>query len=375
MAYDLTGISVLSYALMNSLAEFAESNQFADGETSKMEIVNKHGDVFLPFNKNVFFDFSDDDIAKQDDMLPTFMKDPTRSMDLIDVGNFRSNYLKREVTTLHYDESVFLPTLLKDLAELDSTYGVIIQVADKNYIFNPLHPVNAFLVALGLHELPKKGELHIFEWTDAIKNQINGFEENATQKYIKDYQILFEKIPQLLMLEKYESFTQNVNIPEARATNLITEPFVEDIQSIISISRQSEDRSRIKSILVPTQVAVDNMVTPYYGLLKINSPTLSTLFGKVFTPMISGNIQVGNGFSLQAMNENANIENVCTGSENAILPSGWFTLSRINVNSMYFDNIVDRNEVLPFVAASKKISSELWETIEKTKLEQLEEVA
>jgi hypothetical protein len=91
--------------------------------------------------------------------------------------------------------------------------------------------------------------------------------------------------------------------------------------------------------------------------------------------MYSGNINQNGTEDVSPSHvfRSAETQNVCTGSESAILPKGWFTLSRINLTSMYYEKIVDMSSVLPFVEASKSVSHELWAAICENDMAALDE--
>jgi hypothetical protein len=372
----MKGVSVLSLALLNSLKEMAASNVYDETKSEGISFINKNGDIYLPFDNNLLFS----GVSHSTDALKlsSFEYDDA-DMWRTSQYTFIEDYVSGQVTTIKYDETVYLPSLLEELASAENIYGVIVQ--KEGYMFNPLHPINAYMIALGFHELPTTGELHVFEWKKSIIKKIKEEESSRSiQKkkkyYKKEYQRLLEVIPDTLIKDMTTHFHQTVDIREKDIDLLVEQPFIERLETGISITKkETGDTNKVKSVLIPTQITIGSMATPYYGLIYLKDATSSNLKGFSFTPMYSGNInQTGEeDASPGQVFRSAETQNVCTGSESAILPKGWFTLSRVNLTSMYYEKIVDMGSVLPFVEASKSVSHELWAAICENDMAALDE--
>lgn len=376
----MKGISVLSLALQNSLKEMAEASVYQSTETEEVSFIDPQGNIYLPFDKDFDFDIFNTTGVPND--MPSFAYGKNVDMERVHFDQFKSNYTHSTITTIKYDKSVYLPTLMQELSSADNVYGVIVQVQREQYMFNPLHPLNAFMIALGLHTLPEEGEIHVFEWTSRIVNRIKEEKEQElsafnkkTKYYQKQYKKLLELIPDTLVKDVDKTLRQEVSIRDESIDDIIDQPFLERLNANIRITkRETSDTSRTKSVLVPTQLAIGNMATPYYGLIFIRRATNSNLRGYSFTPMYSGNISQSGSSSVtpKRMFQSSDDQNVCAGPENSTLPKGWLTLSRMNLGSMYYQDIIDLNTVVPLVEASKHVSHQLWETICESDAAELE---
>jgi len=368
---SLQGVSTLSFALTNSLKEFIEQNTFEDQEEDKSNFFNDSGDIYIPHAKT----YSIEDMNSGE--FPSF--DPENSGEASsweDFYSFRSSYLSNDITTITFNETLFLPTFLKQLSENKEVYGVVLEnteltkSASKKFLFNPLHPVNAFLIAANLIEIPSRGKLHIFEYRENTGISKKATEE-AVKYYEREYSKLFDKSGTII--NENIVMSQEANVPNSEVTSLIESPFIETINTKIKINRRAKDdkRSNIKTLIVPTQLAIDSMVTPYYGLIHITDPASSNATAVSLSPMGSGNINSGYGYSGQRGRRSTG--NICVGSESYVSRKGWFTLSKINLGSMFHQDIVDLTNVLEFAQASKIIAGKIWATIEEEHLAQLEE--
>jgi hypothetical protein len=117
---------------------------------------------------------------------------------------------------------------------------------------------------------------------------------------------------------------------------------------------------------------------PYYGIIAIDNPTGANATGFNLTPMISGNIHQkyrnsGESYARNRQN-NASERNICTGSESLTSVKGWFTLSKVNINSMFFGEIIEEGaRGVIYADIAKKISAEIWKAISEAKEQELTE--
>ncbi len=370
---SMQGISVLSYALLNSTQDIINSNTFELVDEDKSQFISKEGDIYFPMSEEIHLEGGST-------RMPTFMIDGDRTnMQWLDFNDFQRKYISRSITTVSYNKSVYLPTLLKRLALDQKTYGVVIQKGD--FIVNPLHPLVAFSVTSGMMALPEEGELHIFEWSDYVLDKIKTLSDDSLTKFKnrkkffeQEYTDTFDLFKYLIktpVVEKRDAFISDRGIKE-----LIDSPLIDDINTEIEVSVSTGDSSsssKIKSIIIPTQLAISNIVTPYYGMLLLGSPR-GDITGWGVTPMLSGNLNqgLGDGATFRAVRERSDYGNVCTGSESSTNASGWSTLSKVNLNSMFVDELVSTKALIPFVETSKDISGVIWEGIEKQQLADLE---
>ncbi len=361
---NMQGISVLSYSLLNSAADVIKSNTFEKMDENNFPFVSQDGDIYFPLETKLKFGSSGGGTE-----IPTFYEDQNARVKLLDYGEFKDYYIDRNITTVSYDRSLHMPTFLRQLSEKKEIYGVIIEKGD--YMLNPLHPLVAFSAMSNLLEIPDKANLHIFEWSkEALDKMDRGASDYNIDFYEKEYKQTFDALS--FLIKKPVMQKQKANLREQDIEKILQSPLIEDINSKIDLhlSEGITSSQDIKSILVPTQLAIGNIATPYYGILWLKKPVDGGT-GYNMTPMLSGNLnQSSEGIeSFNDLISHTGSGNICTGSENSQNHRGWSTLSKVNINSMFNQHIVDSKKVLPFVQASKKISSAIWGAIEKKSLE------
>jgi hypothetical protein len=93
-----------------------------------------------------------------------------------------------------------------------------------------------------------------------------------------------------------------------------------------------ETRLDVKTILTPVQIYTRGEMVPAYGYLVHNDRA------KAFSSVdfVTGNISETAGWS-SAYGE------LCTGDFNRRTLTGWYTMSKCNLNSMYFSQIVRKD--------------------------------
>ncbi len=372
---SMQGISVLSYSLFNSAADIIKANTHEHVTSDQVQFVSKDGDIYFPMNTKLSFNSTN--ASKK---IPNFMIDgESTPMHMRNFSSFSSEYISNDITTIAYNKSVYLPTLLKRLARDPKTYGVIIQDGSNNrHMVNPLHPLVAFSITSGLMELPEEGNLHVFEWSTSslrITEQTSDRKKKKEAKfYESEYTKVFGMFQYLIRKPVKEKRTASISDDELR--RLIESPLAEDINTRIDIriDTNSGDDINTKTIIVPTQLAISNMATPYYGLMYLNNPKMSNIKGYNMSPMLSGNLNqnLGSVGTFSDTIGNTGSGNVCTGSENSTGHRGWSTLSKVNINSMFNEDLVSTNGVIPFVETSKKIAGTIWEGIEADGLAELD---
>jgi hypothetical protein len=380
---SMQGISTLSYALCSSLSDIVEQNTLNESLDDNVTFFDeKKGDIYIPLTKKFwrsqitdkkfpnFFPISQ---GKENDLDP----DDADYGGTINSNTFRRDYLKDQITTISFNKSLNLNIFLEQISNNENIYGVLIENTANSksntnkYMFNPLHPINAFMVLTGLIKLPEEGNLHIFEYNDYSMEQLKEFKDNGNleaniEKYQSDYNNLFSTISPFILDEKM-IINQKAEVDDYDVTSIIDSPFLEAIDVEVNITKKtvlSDGYSKIKSMVIPTQMLASGIATPYYGLILVNKPTdYENLSGMQLSPMITGNI---NSSFRSTYKEQLNFTcsgNICTGSQNPSTRKGWLTLSKVNLSSMFFDDIIDSRHVLQFATASKSVSNKIWKTI------------
>jgi hypothetical protein len=376
---SMRGVSTLSYALFNSVKDMIVRNNIDEVKDDSVQFINNNGDIYIPYQKA--YDPAGTGENKFPRFIPGGIENNPNFGESVYFQDFKRNYINSEITTLTYDRSISMPVLLKQLAEEDSIYGVVLQKkgTDSRYAINPLHPMVAFLVTAGLLELPEEGKLHIFEWKDSkVKSILKKMDKpSEIREYISDYEKFFGLSAEII--RDPVTVRQRANINDHNITSLIEDPFIENINAKIKITKDDtgqSDLDKIKSMVIPHQIIVDGTLSPFYGISCIKQPTNSNIRGVALGPMVTGNISQchdGGQRTFKNFQNSANTCNVCTGSENSVTPKGWFTLSRVNLNSMYYSDVISKDYVFPFIKASKQIAADIWKVQVEEEEKQLEE--
>jgi len=337
--------TILAHSLIMSVQDIIDkytSDEVQEGN----QMLNQDGDIFIPLNIVP---------SVPDNALPKFSR--VRDDGRVSWERLR-NACKNDITTIEYNsDAIDIGVFLQQLAQNEGVYGCLLTTED-GFNINPLHPLIAFMYNANIIELPKTGKLHIFEWRDGsngidyFKNSIsNEVLEQKTEEYFNELLKFLQLTPNIIMSQTV--LERSVNINESDIRSMMEQPYISNLNSV-NMSLQTRELSsngiRPESLLIPLQKISSGISTPYYGLAYIKNPTGSSS-GYNISPMMSGNINTSGETSAGS---------VCTGSENGSARSGWLTLSNINLNSMFYGDIVYRKSTYPYIMASKKFSAEIW---------------
>jgi hypothetical protein len=369
----MQGFSPFAYAFLSSAKDLILQNTIEPETEEKYDFFNIKGDIFLPLNKS--FTFND----FENGTLPNF--DPpgnklTHYDDFYTFSEFVDGYLSSTITSFNVTEDLDLISILIQLSKEDAVYGVVYESKIYNksrnnkFLFNPLHPINAFLITTGIIEIPVEGKLHIFEWKKGIvEKNLNRDITTEEKKYKDDFASTFSLL-EFLLKEKIER-RQTAEIREKSLKEILSYPFIDMLNAEIIVeeeqSNSANKHKNINFIIIPAQLAISGMVIPYYGVINLFKYEEEYL-GMNLSPMKSGNISHSFRHDKtypQARQEASN--SVCTGSESNSTKKGWFTLSKINVGSMFFSEIIDSAAVVPYANIAKKFSGEIYETFQQEK--------
>lgn len=381
---SMIGVSNLSFSLFASLKDMVQRNTFETVVSDQVQFVNDKGDIYIPYTKK-YSAFRDGDNS-----FPKFIPgghngENPRMRDMIYFQDFKAEYIDPNITTISYNKAISISSMLKQLSAEPKVYGVVLQYArgrgKAHGSINPMHPMVAFLIMAGLLELPEEGKLHIFEYKDSMVSRTSEF--NATQKKeIDGYKTDYEKFFAIAgdIHKEPVKIKQHSTISDSTISAVIDDPFIENINATVEIFKDTSGAGQtrdIKSLIVPNQLVMDGTASPYYGIANIIDPTHDNIKGVGLGPMVTGNISLhrndGSDTTYPEFQRTANDHNVCTGSENSVIPRGWFTLSKVNLSSMYFSDVIDRDKVFPFIQASKDLSLDIWSAYEDQKNSKVEE--
>jgi len=251
------------------------------------------------------------------------------------------------------DQGFDLEAFLSNLCTLPDVYGCLLKDRDNSdYMINPLHPLTALAIKLGQVKLPKRGKLIIYNWKDRILNNYNINEDNNYKSSIEQVWLQFIGQSSNFIGKKVSERRLNVSKKDY-LDQLGHYDALKQVQLFGNIEyKEVSEVADIKMILVPLQVAVSNIATPFYGVSYVKDPASSPK-GKNAGVMISGNIKYSEG---------STDGTVCTGSRSSTRDTGWLTLNRVNLDSMFYSEIIcsDNRNLIDHVYTSKYIASQFY---------------
>ena len=212
--------------------------------------------------------------------------------------------------------------------------------------------------------LPTKGKLIVYNWE---KNILEKFEINHQKRYISRIEEVW-----MQFIGQSKNFI-NKKVSERRLT-INREDYLEQLSGFDSLKqlsifgdinyRELNEVTDIKMLIIPLQMAVGHIATPFYGVSYINNPTKRPR-GFNTGVMISGNLKSAYDYTEGT---------VCTGSLSNTRDQGWLTLNRINLSSMWYDQIVStsRSDLINFAYTAKYIASQFYKIGEPSKEETTE---
>jgi len=338
-----------------SLFQSAIREEIKDIIDEETQIVSESKNSYGDDNGNLYFPLISDDILTNDNAIFSI----SGSVSCNDYHNkhYLSNRLNDEIKRLKYDitKGFDVMKFLANAHTVKSIYGMLVKSDDNtDYLINPLHPLTALAIKLGQIEIPKKGTIIIYEYADSIIN--SGLLDNAYNQHIEKTWVEY--------IKQSSNFI-NTEIVQRRLANTNQEHYFNELEYLNTLDQvrnfgklefieDSVNSIKPKALMVPLQVMVDSIATPFYGMTLLKDPTNENSYGLNVGGFRSGNIDMQrSGFS--SVGEDRG--NICTGSASKTRPSGWLTLNRVYLSSMWYDNIIpNEEELVQLATTSKKIA-------------------
>jgi len=341
-----------------NLALKEEINDIIENETKEIAVSkNSYGDD----HGNLYFPLTSDEIYNDND---AFFKTLDNSSSAETITDTIRNNLKENIHTIGYNlESFDIFKFLSKVYTAKDIYGVLIKSdEDNDFIINPLHPMTALSIKLGQIEIPKRGKLIVYYWKDNFVNRY----DTSENVYNAEYERVWVKF-----ISQSKNFMNNVVSKRIIKTDLTS--YFENLNNYdnmdqlrtfgnIKTENSNSGIENIKSILIPFQMVVDSIATPYYGMgvFKLNGS--GDPQGKNRGIFTSGN------FQSRSENNPTRSGAICTGSESNTRPTGWLTLNRVYLSSMWYSDIVTNHteSMIAMSVTAKKIAGRFYDLPEKT---------
>jgi len=359
------------------LAIKEEVKDIIDAETQIIEASdNAYGDN----DGNLYFPLSSDEILKDDNAVFRYDGDSTSSVSNHSSKSKLRSKLKSQIKSIKYDlsKNFDIMAFLENVHNVPEIYGVLIKSDSRSqYLINPLHPLTALAIKLGQIKIPEKGTIIIYEYN---YNSLTSSEIDATT-VDKGYNPNYEKswvsyISQSKYFINTETVQRNLN---QNLDNYFTElEFLSTLEQIdqfapLQFKEDVVSSNAPKALMVPLQMIVDSIATPYYGMILLKDPTQSRSVGYNTGIMVSGNIDHRHNSSYH-MGDNAG--KICTGSLPKERASGWLTLNRVYLSSMWFDGILVNNNKkwISMATTAKKIACDFYKVPTKEEAAESSEI-
>ena len=301
-----------------------EFNDFVDNfkskkDDAKINLVNCKGDVVIPsLLKSEVFEKIKDAIDNK--------FNPYVENNYIRVNDYYRSISDSVKILRNVDSQKGLNFTLKTLVQKakDSTFaGMLLINRDTGFIFNPAHPLNISLIKKGKVNLPDKFDIFIFNFKNDLKDNENKEEVEKTIDEAYKMHLIYAN---LFLTKMIENIEYKITVENSQ-TDFDRIFFLSDTKSSIRIYKDIS--KNFNTILFPLQILSKGELVPYIGWGGITKEIKSmSLYGNA-----SGN--------LKAYHYSSNLS-VCTGDKNNQSIEGWYTLSKINVNSTWFSNYVNK---------------------------------
>ncbi len=300
-----------------------EFNDFVDNfkskkDDAKINLVNDKGDVIIPsmLNAGVFEKIE----STIDDKFNSY-----EYTNYICVDKYYNAISDKVKILRNVDSQKGLNFALKTLVQKanDSTFaGMLLINRDSGFIFNLAHPLNISLIKKGKVNLPDKFDIFIFNF----KNDFDDENKEEVEKTVDEAYKMHLIYANLFMKKMVENLEYKITVEDSQ-TDFDKIFFLSDTKSSIRIYKNIS--KNYNTILFPLQILSKGELVPYIGWGGITKEIKSmSLYGNA-----SGN--------LKAYHYSSNLS-VCTGDKNNQSIEGWYTLSKVNVNSTWFANYVNK---------------------------------
>ena len=308
----MRAFDMLEAVLTEEFNDFQE-NFSSKREEEKINLVNNQGDVIVPLtiDREVFEKINN----TIDSRLSINVED--YAIDAKILFNSINDNVKivRDVDAVKGLKFIF--KYLVENAENSKFAGILIINRRTGFVFNPVHPFNIFLIKSGKVNLPEKFDIFIFEF-NTEENELNLIDEAYKMHLL--YYTLFKNH----MLENIE-YKMNIINAHHNFDNIL---FLNDIDAKIDVEKRIS--KNFKSIAFPLQVLSKGELVPYMGWGAISAEIRAIpLYGNG-----SGNLK---SYYYSSNND------VCTGNKSNQSIEGWYTLSKINFNSTWFNHYLNVN--------------------------------
>ena len=310
-------------SLVEEINDVREKITSSETNNSRSNFVYADGSVVLPITDSGF-----DMIGSEE----AFGDDPGAYSDLI--GSSHSMVEDNAILKIPRATKALLATYANMMVQEENIgkfYGMLIVDGDKK--LNPMHPIIATMITAGEISLSETFTIIVYPYRSRIRPNMDN-----VGRYSKEIVGMTAKIrsTQYLPTIAYRANRNMNDDVRGMSENVNT--------SSISFS---ESGARVSHAVIPVHLTTISIVYPYYGLIHSQGGGGDGYQSRHLYPCLSGNIDtMGSGRG-----------QTCVGDLNSSAFSSLYVLSNMNINSMYFSEIISRDSY-DFISACQSVSAE-----------------
>ena len=288
--------------------------KFKGGEEGrKIENITSEGDVLFPLNNEIDFEKLKRKIKKtsKDEIVHTEVK--------MSYNKFMNDFISDKVR-IAKDLNIekFFKLFVKELYSNSKFYGCIITDEDEFYL-NISHPLILKELKDSKYEkLPENFSAIFFE----VEDNLNIDEKRFAEVFKRT--LMFTNLYKDLNKDNLNMKSDIYDTREVYDMNGFYD--LNSTDAGVTIETSISDTT----FLVPLQIATKGEMVPYFGYALFASDAV----GFSSPDFMTGNISNHGGWE-------SDDSIICTGDYEKRTLEGWYTLSKINLNSMYTDYIIN----------------------------------
>ena len=311
-------------ALNEEINDIRESISLSETNNSRANYLYQDGSVVLPISNASSLEL----VAR--DEIEWGAKTEWDSL----IGGEHSIVQDRDIIKIQNANKKLLATYANMMIQPENTgryYGMLVIDGEKK--INPLHPVIAAMIVAGEIKLSSSFTIIVYPYESSVSIDREHSKENQE-----------DIVRMILSIRASQYIPSIVHAPSNSLSNDI-EMMVRNIDGMSVHFRESG--SPIKEAVIPVQLATNSIVYPYYGLISSIGGAGGAYMSRNLYPCLSGNIDTRDYMS----------GNTCVGNLSNYTFTSLYVLANMNINSMYFGEIIT-NKTTDFVDACQNVSAE-----------------
>lgn len=291
-----------------------------------LTVDEKKGNFFVPISSKI----SHENLSSfyRDTIGDLFLElgDAPSSLNLISESNFFDfigyyDKISNEVKTITASPAkalMVIQSLIRDAGDIFAG-ALMIDPENSSWVINPTHPLVVERILAGQIKLPSKVKVLLFTYKTSKTL------DEEVYEYISKQQALVIKIARDF---SQDSLKRKVDIRDINGEEELGDlycPALMDVEIEYNVEVDG-----LTKVIVPYQLLTRGEMIPYFGTGIIQASGV----GRTLPGHLSGNVKFG-------YYNSGGVEGVCTGDYSNRTPEGWLTLNRVNLNSVWYDYMIN----------------------------------